>query len=155
VVGITIGCITVFGVIIGNSIFQEEIPDIPRYNETPLLTEISESYSSKELKTEDQVLRFIQNYKGKDNEGDALLTAFEKYVIQSHTGENIFESPVTTVSFSVSEDHKKEISDRYWKVGLELHTYRDISYFEWVVDTETNSVYAGNDEGRGILNILG
>jgi len=99
-------------------------------------------------------LEFIKNYPGKDDTGDTLVQVFEKSVIVTHTGEDIFKSPVTTVSFFASKDHSKEISDRYWKVGLEMHTYREDSYYEWIVDTETDSVYAGNEEGRMILNSL-
>ena len=133
---------------------QDESIDSSDVPEKSITATLSEIILPNRLDTEEQMLEFIKNYQGKDGTGDTLVTVFEKGVIASHTGEDIFKSPVTTTSFFASKDHSKEISDRYWKVGLELHTYRDDSYYEWIVDTETKSLYAGNVEGRSILNSL-
>ena len=152
-IGIVIGIILI--IIIGGSLNnQDESVDNSNIPKKSITTTLSEIIQLNRLNTEEKVLEFIKNYKGKDSTGDTLIIAFEKNVIQSHTGEDIFKSPTTTVSFFALKDHSKEISDRYWKVGLDLHTYRDDSYYEWIVDTKTNSVYAGNVEGRSILNLL-
>ena len=142
-------------IIIGGSLSnQDKSIDSSDASEKSITATLSEIILPNILDTEEKVLEFIKNYQGKDGTGDTLVTVFEKSVIESHTGEDIFKSPVTTVSFFASKDHSKEISDRYWKVGLELHTYRDDLYYEWVVDAETKSAYAGNVEGRSILNSL-
>ena len=147
--------IIVIAIIIGG-IFssQDEVVEEPDIIEKSISAKFTEIILPKRLDTEEKVIEFIKNYQGTDNEGDTLVSAFEKSVIVTHTGEDIFKSPVTTVVYSAEIDHSKETSDRYWKVGLELHTYRDDPYYEWVVDTETDSVYAGNPLGRGILNML-
>jgi hypothetical protein len=149
-----IGIIVIMAIFAGSLSSQDESIDSSDVPEKSITTTLTEIILSSRLDTEEKVLEFIKNYQGKDSAGDTFVTAFEKRVIASHTGEDIFKSPVTTVSFFASKDHSKEISDRYWKVGLELHTYRDDLYYEWVVDTETNSVYAGNEKGRSILDSL-
>ncbi len=135
---------------IGESDITEESDTI----EKSISVKLAEIIQPRKLDTEDKVLEFIKNYQGTDDEGDTLVLAFKKSVIVTHTGEDIFKSPVTTVLFSSAIDHSKEVSDRYWKVGLDLHTYRDDLYYEWVIDTETDSVYAGNPQGKMILNLL-
>ena len=154
VIGTVIGIIAVIVIIGGSLSSQDESINSSDVPEKSIVTTLSEIIQLNKLDTEEKVLEFIKNYQGKDGTGDTLVTAFEKSVIVTHTGEDIFKSPVTTVSFFASKDHSKEISDRYWKVGLELHTYRDDIYYEWVVDTETNSVYAGNVAGQSILALL-
>jgi hypothetical protein len=149
-----IGIIVIMAIFVGSLSSQDGSTDSSDVPEKSITTTLTEIILSSRLDTEEKVLEFTKNYQGKDSAGDTLVTAFEKSVIETHSGEDIFKSPVTTVSFFASKDHSKEISDRYWKVGLELHTYMDDLYYEWVVDTETNSVYAGNEKGRSILDSL-
>ena len=61
---------------------------------------------------------------------------------------------LSQVLYIASQDYDKEISDRYWKVEVMIETYRETVYFEWVVDTETNLVYPGDDESKSVLDIL-
>ena len=106
------------------------------------------------LDTEDEVLDFIQNYKGKDNSGPTLFRTFELISAVSYPGENIFESPSTTVSLFAHRDFDKSDYNRYWKVEFEIQTYRETAYYEWIIDNETNLVYPGNDAGKEILDLL-
>ena len=106
------------------------------------------------LDTEEEVLEFIQNYRGKDNAGPTLARTFEMISAVSYPGENIFASPSTTVSLSAHKDFNKSDYNRYWKVELEIQTYRETVYYEWVIDNETNLVFPGNEGGKEILDIL-
>lgn len=111
---------------------------------------------SKEIKldTEEKVLEFIQNYKGKDNAGPTLARTFEMLMVVAYPGENILASPSTTVSLFAQKDYDKSDYNRYWKVELEIQTYRETAYYEWIIDNETNLVFPGNEEGKSILDIL-
>jgi len=129
-----------------------------------LLPEESETTQSKfvktdpdkeaKLDTEEEVLEFITNYKGKDNSGSTLDEIFGKLMVVAYPDEDILSSPSTTVSFFALRDYTKNDYNRYWNVELEIQTYRETVYYEWVVDTETNLVYPGNEAGKSILNIL-
>lgn len=106
------------------------------------------------LDSEKEILEFIQNYKGKDNSGPAFNEVFDGLLVIAYPGENITENPSTTGYFIASPDVSREISNRYWKVEFELQTYRERVHYEWIVDTETNSVYAANERANDILTIL-
>jgi hypothetical protein len=123
------------------------------------LKEIPES--EKELKNEpleidkeEQVLSFIKNYKGTDNSGFTLIEAITILLNIMYPDENIISSPATSGYLIASSDYSKEISDRYWKVELGFNMYDGEIVFEWLVDTETNSVYAGNTLGKKVLTLL-
>jgi len=106
------------------------------------------------LDTEEEILEFIQNYKGTDNAGPTLNETFEKLLYISYPNENILTSPSTTVSMFAHKDFDKTDYNRYWKVELEIKTYRETVYYEWIIDNETNLVYPGNEDGKSFLNIL-
>ena len=119
------------------------------------IEDLAEKYQEEtKLDTEEKVLEFIQNYKGTDNAGPTLARTFEMISVVSYPDEDIFRSPSTTVSLFATPDYGQEVINKYWNVELEIQTYRETSYFKWVVDTETNLVYPGNDEGKEILDIL-
>lgn len=109
---------------------------------------------ARKLDTEEEVVDFMQNYKGKDNAGPTLARTFEVITAVTYPNENIFASPSTTVSMFAYKDFDTKDFNRYWKVELEIKTYRETAYYEWVVDTETNLVYPGNAAGGEILDIL-
>jgi len=106
------------------------------------------------LDSEKEVLEFIQNYKGEDNAGPTFNEVFDGLLAVAYPGENIIDNPSTTGYFIASPDISREISDRYWKVEFELQTYREKVHYEWIVDTETSSVYAANERSKDILTIL-
>lgn len=106
------------------------------------------------LDTEKEVTEFMQNYKGSDNAGPTLARTFELISAVSYPNENIFASPSTTVSMFAHRDFDKSDFNRYWKVELEIKTYRETAYYEWIIDTDTNLVYPGNEGGEEILDIL-
>ena len=116
----------------------------------------AQDVTSKETKldTEDKVLDFIGKYKGKDNAGMTLEQTVVTIMNVAYPGEDILASPSTTGYYVATPDHSREISDRYLKVQFEVQTYRETAHFDWIVDTETNSVYAGNEEGKSILIVL-
>lgn len=116
--------------------------------------EIKKAEQEKKLNTEEEVLKFIQNYKGKDNAGLTLDETLGTLMNAAYPGEDILSSPSTTGYYIASRDYEKEISDRYWKVEVKIQTYRETSYFEWIVDTETNSVHPGDEGGKSVLDIL-
>ena len=117
------------------------------------ITDLQDKYEIK-LDTEEEVLEFIQNYRGKDNVGLTLDELLITLMNAAYPGEDILSSPSTTGYYIASQDYDKEISDRYWKVEIMIETYRETVYFEWVVDTETNLVYPGDDESKSVLDIL-
>lgn len=108
----------------------------------------------KKLDTEEEVLEFIQNYKGKDNTGLTLDETLGTLMNVLYPGEDILSSPSTTGYYVASRDYDKEISDRYWKVEVKIQTYRETTYFEWIIDTETNLVYPGDELSKSVLDIL-
>jgi len=107
-----------------------------------------------EIDKEEQVLSFIKNYKGTDNSGFTLMDAIAMMLNVMYPGEDIISSPATSGYLVASSDYRKEISDRYWKVELNLDLYDGEIYFEWIVDTETNSVSPGNQLGKDVLTLL-
>jgi len=106
------------------------------------------------LDTEEEILEFIKNYKGKDNAGLTLDETLGTLMNAAYPGEDILSSPSTTGYFIASRDYDKEISDRYWKVEVKIQTYRETVYFEWVIDTDTNLIYPGDKESKSVLDIL-
>ena len=81
------------------------------------------------LDTEEEILTFIQNYKGKDNSGFTLNEAIIMMLNIMYLDEKILSSPTTTGSFIATPDFRKEVSDRYWRVELEM--YNGNLQFDW------------------------
>ena len=81
------------------------------------------------LDTEEEILTFIQNYKGKDNSGFTLNEAIIMMLNIMYPDEKILSSPITTGSFIAAPDFRKEVSDRYWRVELEM--YNGNLQFDW------------------------
>lgn len=106
------------------------------------------------LDTEEKVLDFIYNYKGKDGTGLTLNNMISMIIEFSYPGEDILSSPSTRVSLTANPDFSKEDYRRYWKVEGELETYREIAYFGWIVDVETKSVYPMDEVAKSILDAL-
>lgn len=104
--------------------------------------------------SEEKVWKFIENYKGKDNSGLTLNETIVVVMEGMYPGENILASPSTAVHVLVLNDYRKEVSDRYWKVEINIDTYREEVHLEWIVDTETNSLYPANEVSKSVLDIL-
>ena len=117
------------------------------------ITDLQDKYEIK-LDTEDEVLEFIQNYRGKDNAGPTLNETFAMLLYIAYPDENILSSPSTSVSFFALRDYTKNDYGRYYNVELEIETYREVVHYKWIVDAETNSVYPGNEGSKSILDIL-
>ena len=117
------------------------------------ITDLQDKYEIK-LDTEEKVLEFIQNYKGKENAGLTLDETLGTLMNAAYPGEDILSSLSTTGYYVASRDYDKEISDRYWKVEVMIETYRETVYFEWVVDTDTNLIYPGDEGSKSVLDIL-
>ena len=136
----------------------EKEPDFEKIREQQWIEHDKEfearQQAESKLDTEEEVLEFIKNYKGKDNAGLTLDEILGTLMNASYPDEDILSSPSTTGYFIASRDHDKEISDRYWKVEVMIETYRETVYFEWIVDTEINSVYPGDEESKSVLDIL-
>ena len=122
--------------------------------EKPIQSEKVEPSKEIKLDTEEEVKDFIMNYKGKDDSGPTLARTFEMLMVVAYPGENILASPSTTVSLFAQKDYDKSDYNRYWKVELEIQTYRETAYYEWIIDNETNLVFPGNEGGKAILDIL-
>ena len=136
------------------SVNEINSPNIPENQSKEIINEGDKTNDSEKLDTEEKILEFIKNYKGKDNKGSTLSSTFDMIAEVSYPGEKIFESPSTTVSLFAHKDFESNNFDRYWKVELEIKTYRETAYYEWVVDNETNEVYPGNEYGQEILDII-
>ncbi len=136
-------------------ITQEELENVNIITMQDIVEQNTKESTQKiKLDNEEKVLEFIQNYKGTDNAGPTLARTFEMISVISYPGENILVSPSTTVSLFAHKDWDKTDYNRYWKVELEIKTYRETAYYEWVIDNETNLVYPGNDEGKEIMDLL-
>ena len=134
---------------------QDELEDVNIITMQDIIKQnLKEPIQKTKLDTEEKVLEFITNYKGTDNAGPTLARTFEMISVISYPDENILASPSTTVSMFAHKDFDKADYNRYWKVELEIKTYRETAYYEWIIDNETNLVYPGNDEGKEILDIL-
>jgi len=106
------------------------------------------------MNTEEEILEFVKNYKGKDNTGLTLFDTLAKLINVAYPGEDILSSPTTTGYFIASHDYDKEISDRYWKVEMKMQTYKETAYFEWVVDTDTNLIYPVDERSKSVLDMV-
>lgn len=106
------------------------------------------------LDTEEEVLEFITNYKGKDNSGLTLYDTMGLIMEVTYPGENILTSPTTTLYVLASRDYSRDVSDKYWKFEINIETYKEEIYLKWIIDTETNSVYPANEESKSVLDIL-
>lgn len=106
------------------------------------------------MDTEVEVLEFIKNYKGKDNSGQNLMEILSMLIVTAYPDEKILENPSTSGGFSVlpASDNYSGVGN--WNVEFSLKTYRESVSFKWVVDSETDSVYARNDAGKSILDGL-
>ena len=135
-----------------DKIAQEETAEAKRQVE--LVKQEESKTEPIEIDKEEQVLSFIKNYKGTDNSGFTLMDAIAMMLNVMYPGEDIISSPATSGYLVASSDYRKEISDRYWKVELNLDLYDGEIYFEWIVDTETNSVSPGNQLGKDVLTLL-
>ncbi len=109
---------------------------------------------NQKLDNNEKVLQFIQNYRGEDNSGPTFNEVFDGLLAVAYPNENIMENPSTTGYFIASEDYSREISDRYWRVELEIQTYRERIHYEWIVDAQTSKVFAANEMGQSFLDIL-
>ncbi|KER06861.1 hypothetical protein AAA799E16_00377 [Marine Group I thaumarchaeote SCGC AAA799-E16] len=106
------------------------------------------------LDTEEKVTEFMQNYKGIDNSGTNLYDAVGLVMEVAYMGEDILASPATDVWVLASPDYSREVSDKYWKFEININTYREKVHLEWIIDTETSSVYPVNEDSKIILDIL-
>ena len=103
---------------------------------------------------EEKVENFVLNYRGQDNSGNTLIETIQVMLNVSYPNENILENPSTTVYYLALPDYNRELSDRYWKVEWKIQTYRETVSWVWLVDTDTNTIYAGNKLAKAILDIL-
>jgi hypothetical protein len=116
--------------------------------------ESSKQVGNQKMQTNKQVIEFIQNYKGKDNSGKTLLEVMSMIIATAYPNEKILENPSTTVGFYALPIPDEAEGIRNWSVEFSLETYRESTSFEWIVDTETNSVYAKSANSADILNVL-
>ena len=115
---------------------------------------LEEPIQQTKLDTEEKVLEFITNYKGTDNEGPTLYNTMGLIMEFTYPNEDILMSPSTNVWVDAYRDYSREISDRYWKFEINVDTYKEEIHLEWIIDTETNSVYPVNEDAKTVLDIL-
>lgn len=127
---------------------------LPEESETQNEIEIVEPSNESKLDTEEEIIEFISNYKGKDNSGPTLYETLEVLINITYPDENIFEHPSTTISIFALPDYSKEISDRYWEVEMKIKTYMETVNYKWIIDTDTNLVYPGDEESKVVLELL-
>ena len=99
--------------------------------------------------TDDEVKEFIMNYKGKDNSGESLGWTLASIISVAYPDENIMKNPSTSGSLTPDLNY-----NGYWDVYFDLTTYRESMSWQWTVDMETKSVYAKNESGKDILDII-
>ena len=136
---------------------EENEPNITQekhFQSEKVIPEKVEPTKEIKLDTEEKVLEFIYNYRGKDGTGLTLNGMISMIIEFSYPGEDILSSPSTRVSLTANPDFSKEDYRRYWKVEGELETYRETSYFGWIVDVETKSVYPMDEVAKSILDAL-
>ena len=117
------------------------------------ITDLQDKYEIK-LDTEEEVLDFFANYNGKDGEGETLYNVLGMIMEIVYPGEEILSSPSTILSVIASKDYSKEVSDRYWKLEIKIETYAEKIYLKFILDTETNLVYPGNEDSKSSLDLL-
>ena len=96
----------------------------------------------------------MRNYKGKDNAGPTLYKVMEVLMHVTYPGENILSSPSTVVWDNAYWDYSRGTDGKYWKFEVNVSTYREKVHLEWIIDTETNSVYPVNEIAKSVLDIL-
>lgn len=117
------------------------------------IIDLQDKYEIK-LDTEKEVLDFFANYNGKDGEGETLYNVLGIIMEIAYPGEEILSSPSTILSVIASKDYSKEVSDKYWKLEIKIETYAEKIYLKFILDTETNLVYPGNEDSKSYLDLL-
>ncbi len=117
------------------------------------ITDLQDKYEIK-LDTEEEILDFFANYNGKDGEGETLYNVLGMIMEIAYPGEEILSSPSTILSVIASKDYSKEVSDKYWKLEIKIETYAEKIYLKFILDTETNLVYPGNEDSKSYLDLL-
>lgn len=103
---------------------------------------------------EKEVLDLIKDYKGKDDSGLTLVEVVAMSVLVAYPGEDILKNQSTDLGWSALPVTGNPDTDTSWDAEFYLETYRETTSFEWTVDMETKTIYAKNENGKDILDML-
>jgi len=112
------------------------------------------SYMERFAEKEKEVLDLVKDYNGKDGSGLTLAEVIAMSILTSYPGEEILDNPSTDLGWSALPIEGNPDTDKSWDAKFYLETYRETTSFEWTVDMETKTIYAKNENGKVILDML-
>ena len=112
------------------------------------------NYMEKFEVKEKEVLDLIKGYKGKDNSGLTMVEVIAMSMLVTYPGEKILDNPSTVLGWSALPVSGNPDTDTSWDAEFYLETYRETTSFEWAVDMETKTIYAKNENGKDVLDVL-
>ena len=101
------------------------------------------------IKKSGEIVEFVQNYSGKEGKGVTILESLTLLLIMTYPNEDILDNPTTeTYWFAI------ETEQGIYQTVFKIKTYSEDTELIWYVDTNSNSIFAGNQGARDILDIV-
>lgn len=113
-----------------------------------------EQSTTSDMHTYDEVVDLVKNYRGKDNSGQKLSEIIAMSILVAYPDEEILKNPSTDYGFSALPMDGDPDIDRRWDAKFYLKTYRESVSYEWAVDMDTKEIYAKNENGKDVLDVL-
>lgn len=103
------------------------------------------------LDTRENILKFVQNYKGRDGSGATLVEILAAGIEVSYPDEDILNHPKTYALWNTLPNYGVDGSHL---VTMSFRTYLEEVEYEWYVDENTGKVSAGNAISKLVLDVL-
>lgn len=110
----------------------------------------SSDKSNGEPITADQMISFVKNYRGPNNDGPMLESALTNYIIDNFgNGPKGLGEAMATEQWLALEPTN---SSGLWKVEYIFDIQKNIYLWEWDVNTTNHEIYAVDQSSQAILN---
>jgi hypothetical protein len=105
-----------------------------------------------------EIVKIVQEYRGKDGKGNTVLDALTVLINVSYRNENILDNPATEIGWYGTKDlsflDDNGIKDGIYKIMFFVKTYKENIEFVWYYNIQTGEIFAGNEHGKSVLEIV-
>lgn len=108
----------------------------------------SSDKSNGEPITADQMISFVKNYRGSNNDGPMLESMLTNYIV-NNVGQKGFEEAMASEQWLALEPTN---SSGLWRVEYITDIQKNIYLWEWDVNTTNHKIYAVDPSAQAILN---
>ena len=115
-------------------------------------TTLQEPNSTSKEGNDLKAIKIVQNFKGADEIGSTVTEVIVSIIRIAYGNEPIFDNPNTKFSWDSLRNFERQ--GNFYNVYVDFKAYDGSKEFHFIVDIDTNTIWAGNELASEILKVV-